>query len=396
MQRFRVAHIITHLELGGAQLATLAQISRSRFFDGTRTLITGGGRLLPRARALGGVDVVVIPELERRPDPLRDALALRGLIRTLRGLCDSPLLVHTHSPKAGVLGRVAARIVGAHTVVHSVHGFGHGHGGPGDLFRWVERSCAGLADGYTTDSDANRRQGLAEGLFANRPVEVVHCGVDLRAFRFDPLAGERVRQELDVDYRTPLVVTLANFKEQKDPLTWVRVVAEVARADVPGVFAFAGDGPLRGEVEELIGELGVGSRVRLLGWREDVPALLGAADLFLLTSRWEGLPQSFGQAMAAGLPIVATDVDGAPEAVEEGITGFLRPPGDVRGLANALLRLLRSPKERDRIGEEARVRASRFSEERMLDTLDRFYAQLTGGSLAPHPCPKGSRPPNAP
>lgn len=393
MTHWRVAHVITHLELGGAQLATLSQISRSRFFAGSRTLITGGGRLLERARALPGVWVVTIPELARRPDPLRDARALRKLIAVLRRPGDGPLLVHTHSPKAGVLGRIAARAAGAAKVIHSVHGFGHGHGGSVDLFGWMERSCARLADGYTTDSAANRRQGLAEGLFADRPVEVVHCGVDLGAFRFDPLAGTRVRDALGIDYRTPLIVTLANFKPQKDPLTWVRVVDEVARADATAVFAFAGDGPLRPEVERAVRERGLSERVRLLGWRDDAPALLGAADLFLLTSRWEGLPQSFGQAMAAGLPIVATDVDGAPEAVEDGVTGFLRPAGDAPALAEAVLTLIRSPRDRDRMGERARQRAAKFSEARMVATLDRFYAQVTGASPAPLPPPsRGSRP----
>ncbi|MEL6543587.1 MAG: glycosyltransferase [Myxococcota bacterium] len=384
MARWQVVHIITHLELGGAQLATLTQLSGTRFFHGKRTLLTGGGPLLERARALEGVEVMTLDTLQRSPHPLKDATALAALTRTLESMKGEPMVVHTHSPKAGVLGRIAAQRAGVERVIHSFHGFGHGHGRFGRAFEWAERLCARLADGYTTDSAANKRQGIEERLFGNRPVEVVHCGVNVESYRFDPVAGETLRQTLNLADRTPLVITLANFKAQKDPLTWVRVVERVTRVRPDTVFAYAGDGPMRGEVEALIDKLDVRRHVRLLGWRTDVRELLSASDLFLLTSRWEGLPQSFGQAMAAGLPIVATRVDGAPEAIRHGETGFLSEPGDVAGLAQSVLRLAHDPTLRDRMGHQARTHVGPLSEEQMLKTLDRFYAQITG-EAAPLP-----------
>ncbi|MEM6730036.1 MAG: glycosyltransferase [Myxococcota bacterium] len=381
MARWQVAHIITHLELGGAQLATLTALEHSRFFSGTRTLLAGAsGQLATRAEKIEGVRRVVVPDLVRDVSPVRDARALVTITRELRLLaeCGEPLLVHTHSPKAGVLGRIAARRAGAALVVHSVHGFGHGHGGTSDILGWVERSVARFADGYTTDSDSNRRQGIAEGMFSDRPVRVVHCGIDLEFFQHDSVARASVRRELGIDDETPLVVTLANFKPQKDPFTFVRVAAEVLSREPSVHFVYAGDGPLRSAVEELVARERISDRVHLLGWRDDPARLLSASDVFLLTSRWEGLPQSFAQAMASGLPIVATRVDGAPEAIEHGSSGFLADVGDVDALSDFVETLVRDARLRDAFGTRAKSLAPRFSREVMIDSLDHFYRELTG------------------
>lgn len=386
MPEWQLAAIITHLELGGAQLATLTQIEKSRFFDGPRTLLAGrGGRLDERAHRIENVSYLPVKDLRREISPRHDSRALAQLIaclRSLRDASDARLLVHTHSPKAGVLGRIAARWVGADAVVHSVHGFGHGsekgRGRFGPVLQWVERLSGRLADGYTTDSESNRRQGHRERLFSRRPVEVVHCGYDPDVFRYDPVARTSIRRELSVGDDSPLIVTLANFKEQKDPLTFVRIAARVLERHSEAVFAYAGDGPLRPQVEQELARFRITDRVRLLGWRDDPARLLSAAEVFVLTSRWEGLPQSFGQAMAVGLPIVATAVDGAPEAVVHGETGFLHAPGDVDGLAWSIGKLLTNPELREQMVQAARARASRFDNVTMIETLDRFYATVTG------------------
>ncbi len=380
---WHVAHLITRLDLGGAQLATLYEAAHGDFADDGRSLIFGpGGMLEAEARALPRVECRPVSSLRREVSPLADLRALwalRGELRRLKSaVAGRKLLVHTHTSKAGILGRWAAKLAGADLIVHTAHGFGHSHHGSGAsrrLFKLAEQLTGRITDGFTADSAANVHQGRAEGLFAGRPARVVRCGIDVAAHA---MAGDpaSLRQTLEIPEGDAVVLNLSCLKPQKDPLTFARVAARVLDRAPATTFLLAGDGELRPRLEREVARLGIGQRFRILGWRRDVPALLGASDLLVMTSRWEGLPQVFAQAMAAGLPIVATRVDGAPEAIEVGENGLLCDVGDVSGLTAAVVGLLRDPKARRRMGARGRDRAHEFSQERMVRTLDRYYAGL--------------------
>jgi len=384
-------HVITKLELGGAQLATLREVERARFATGARHLAFGpGGALDATAARLPGVTTHVVEALGREVSPTDDLAAILAIARLVRRLRrpGARLLVHTHSSKAGVVGRLGARLGGADRVVHSVHGFGHGHGRTGAAAaalysaEWV----AGLAaHGFTADSLANVLQGEREGLFHGRPARVVRCGVDLAAYRQPAVSRAETRARLGLEPDAAVVLTLACLKPQKDPRTWVEVAARVAAAAPGVVFLMAGDGELRAEVEALIAARGLERSARLLGWRRDVPDLLHASDVFFLPSLWEGLPQAIVQAMAARLPVVATAVDGNPEAVHAGDNGYLVAPGDVPAMTTALSRLLADPALRARLGGRGPALAEAFSEERMIRDLDAFYAEVAG-----EPVPTGA------
>lgn len=378
-------HIITKLELGGAQLATLYEIEHSRFATGERYLAFGPGGLLDRrAQELGDVRCFAIEALGRHVDPTADGramLAIAALVRRLKHQRPSGrLLVHTHSSKAGVVGRIGAWLGGADCVVHSVHGFGHSHHGHGPVRRILltaERLAGRFADGFTADSLANVREGERDRLFFGKPVRVVRCGVELARFAPDPVERERTRARLDISPDALVVMTLACLKPQKDPLSWARVASHVLRAEPRAVFLLAGDGELRTDVERVLDREGLRGRARLLGWRDDAAALLHASDLFLLTSRWEGLPQAIVQAMAAGVPVVATDVDGNREAVLHGDNGLLFAPGAVDDLAGGVLSLLGDPERRRRMGARGLASARPFSADEMVRDLDDFYRELT-------------------
>jgi glycosyltransferase involved in cell wall biosynthesis len=176
---------------------------------------------------------------------------------------------------------------------------------------------------------------------------------------------------------------VGRLSEQKAPLDLLEGFALFARERPDAILVLVGDGPLRGAVESRAAELGLADRVRLAGLRRDVPRLLRAFDVFALASRWEGLPRVFPQAMAAGLPIVATRVDGAIEAISEGETGFLVEPGDFPALARALGALLDDPGLRRRMGEAARFRVEEFSAERMVRQHGDLYVALLEGRPAP-------------
>lgn len=379
----RVCHIITRLELGGAQqntLYTLAHLDRSRFEP---TLITGTKGLLDSEGRASAERSWFIESLDREISPTRDPAALLALARLLRK--ERPHIVHTHSSKAGILGRWAAVLAGVPHIVHSIHGYGftprQSRLGRETLIA-VERLTGRLTtSAFVAVSGANLKQGLTLDLFTPDRVCLIRSGV--RLADFSPRAGGAVAGVAESGGDGTGVVTVgmvACLKPQKAPEDFVRVAAAVVRrATVPVRFVLAGDGELRPMVEELIASERLGDRVTLTGWRRDVPELMRSFDLLLHTSHWEGLPRVFPEAMATGLPIVATDVDGAPEAVVDGVTGYLLAPGDIEGLARRTLELVHQPDLRARMGAEALSRTAPWDIDAMVRRQEQLYEGLIAG-----------------
>lgn len=358
---YTVCHIITKLELGGAQkitLRTMAHLDRSKFLP---VLIVGGeaGELDVDAAGILGRELYRVPSLVRAIRPLQDVKAFFSLTRLLRRI--RPMIVHTHSSKAGIIGRWAARLAGVPVIVHSVHGFGFTptqH----PLLRRFLTLMEGWASAFTqwvfTDSEANRQQGIALGLFTGDRSSMLPPGIDLQAIRAVRVDRDDKRHSLGLDPAKPLIGMVAPFKPQKSPLDFVRVALHVCRQRSNAHFVMVGDGELRQAVEEEIRRLGLSQSITLTGWRRDVPEIMKCLDVFLLTSGWEGLPRVYLEALSCGVPAVGTRVDGAAEVVIDGVNGFLKEPGDVEGLADRVLWLLNHPEEAKVMG----LRGMSFSE----------------------------------
>jgi glycosyltransferase involved in cell wall biosynthesis len=378
-RRFRVAHLITRLELGGAQQNTLyctRHHDRERFE--VHLLAGAGGMLDDEARSIPDAEVRLLPSLRHPIRPLQDLLVLfqlRGYLARHR--ID---LLHTHSSKAGILGRVAGWLAGVPVIVHTVHGWSFNATQPKRrraLFVGLERLVAPLTARLIVVASRNREEGLAEGVGRPDQYQVVHSGIDIEAFEKPGRPAAEVRRELGFDAGSFVVGTVACLKPQKAPLDFVRAAALACEKDDRLRFFIAGDGGLRPRVEASIREHGLASRVRLLGWREDVADLLHASDLFLLTSRFEGLPRAVLQALAAGVPVVATAVDGTPEVIEDGLSGLLVPPGEPEQAARAVLRMAADRELRERCVARGRERlGAAFDIRRMVIDLDRTYLSL--------------------
>jgi len=377
--KHRILHLITRLELGGAQQNTLYCMrhhDRERF---DVELIAGaGGPLDEAAREIPRATVQIVDWLEHAISPWHDLVALlrlRGYLRSAK-----IQLLHTHSSKAGFLGRFAGRLVGVPAIVHTVHGWSFNDEQPGwkrSLYVMLERLAARWTDKMIVVSARNRDKGLALGIGRPDQYLVIHSGIDVAEFRTSQRPREEVRRSLGFDPDDIVVGTIACLKPQKAPLDFVRAAA-AAHAECPQLrFFIAGDGELRSAVEREVERLGLTDVVRLLGWRHDVPDLLHAMDLFLLTSLFEGLPRAVLQAMAAGIPVIATEVDGTPEVVEQDVTGLLVPPGDPDATAAALVRAAGDADLRKRLVEAAQRRLDdSFEIQRMVGDLDRLYVQL--------------------
>lgn len=374
----RILHVITKLELGGAQQNTLHTCRELAHRGHDVVLASGPGGMLDDEARRGPFRFAEIAPLVRQIHPVKDLLALVALTRLMRR--ERPGVVHTHSSKAGALGRVAAFLARVPVVVHTVHGWSFADGMPRATqaaYRAVERACAPLTDHFISVSRLDLERGVRLGIVPAESGSVVRSGFDLAEFAPDEAGRRRVRAEWGVRDDEVLVVNVSNFKQQKAPLDFVRA-AGIAAREAPALrFAFVGDGELRGEVEQAVAREGLGARMTLAGWRRDVPDVMRAADVFALSSLWEGLPRSVVQARACGKPVVATAVNGTPEAVEDGVTGFLVPPGDAGAMAAALVRLARDPVLRDAMSRRAREGLDEFSAAAMVDAQERLYERLT-------------------
>lgn len=369
--------VITKFTIGGAQKTVLA-LGRALVDAGWDvTIITGSealnveGNLVGDAKA-AGVDVVVVRWLRRRLS-LADALAvvsLRSILRRLR-----PTVVHTHSSKAGIVGRIAARAAGVPAIVHTVHGWSFHEGMPA-LITWaavnVERLLARITDVVVVVSLADKATG--EKLCRTRPPEfqVIRSGIDVEAYAAS--TGLALPKSL------PRVGTVTRFAPQKDPETFVRAAAIIALTRQDAVFEMVGTGPLLPAMEALTDALGISDRAVFPGPSREISGILPRFSVFVLTSIWEGLPRVLLEAIAAGVPIVATDLPGVREIIEDDVTGLLVPVRSPQRVAQAVLRLLHDQDLAARLTASARLGLEPFTDTRMVEESIQLYTRLAGAT----------------
>ncbi len=377
-----VCHVITRLELGGAQENTLHTVASLRppFLA---SLVCGRGGLLDGdAARIGHVSLTFVDELVR---PIRPALDF-GAVRRLTALfrATRPTIVHTHSSKAGIVGRVAARLAGVPIRVHSIHGFSFNAWQPAPLRHGLialERMVAPLTTHFIVVSHANLKEGTALGIVPPDRATVIRSGVRVADFAragSDPAMrnGRGLRGELDIAADAPLIGMVACFKPQKAPLDFVEVAARVAAVIPNATFIMVGDGELRPAVAERAAALGLGNRLRLLGWRRDVPRVMSALDVLVHTSLWEGLPRVLPEAIAAGIPVVATGVDGAGDILEDGVNGIVCRPHDIGAIAAGVERLLSDRGLRQEMASRARDILPEFDIDAMVRAQEALYSRL--------------------
>jgi glycosyltransferase involved in cell wall biosynthesis len=376
--RIRVAHVITRMIVGGAQetvLLAAALTDRSRFDPvvvcGPQTGSEGSLHDEVRRR---GVELVVLPELVRQVAPVTDLRAVQALAREFRRL--EPDVVHTNSSKAGIVGRVAARRAGVPRVVHTVHGWPfHDHQHPlvSRTWRALERRAATSTDALVVVADTDRSKGLAAGIGRRDQYVTIRSGLQLDLYGADPQTRAAVRAELGIPQGAWVVGAVNRLSPQKDPITLVRAVSPLLLEDPSSRLLVVGDGPLRAEVQREVEQQGVAAHVVLTGVRDDVPRLLTAMDLFVSASRWEGLPRTVLQAIASGVPVVATAADGVVDVVVDGQTGLLAPVGDAAALCAAVRRAVEDTALTRSLTTRAAAGLSEFSAQTMIARLEDLY-----------------------
>jgi len=374
--------VITRLNIGGPAIHVSLLASR---LDPTRyeTLLVSGvesgdeGNMLELGR-LPPIDPRILPTLGRVISPLDDLRALTGLVLLARSF--KPDIVHTHLAKAGALGRIAARIAGVRTVVHTYHGsVFRGYFGQREsaVYLGIERALARITTRIVAITSGQKADLVDLGIAPSSKIVEIPLGLDLDHFRELP-AREAALSALGLPREGRYVAIVARLVPIKDIPTFLRALALVTESlpDVRGLVV--GDGPEREAVERLAHDLGLERRCRFLGWSAAVPNVYAASDVVALTSLNEGSPVSVIEAMASGRAVVATAVGGVPDVVSEA-TGILVPVGDHRGFADAIVSLLRDPDRRAELGRKGReVAVRRFGSDRLVADIDRLYIDLLG------------------
>ncbi len=367
----RVIHIITRLIAGGAQENTILSCQGlGESYD--VTLVTGPpdgkeGSLLEDA-ARRGIRTVVIPELVRPLRPSRDAGAFQRLCGFLGG--EHPHIVHTHSSKAGILGRAAAWCARVPVVVHTNHGLPFYGEQPAPLraFYWLlEKACTRITDHVVCVGEEMKRKFLEAGLGPERMLSVIASGIETELF----VEARSARSCLGLPEEAPVIGVVSRMASHKGQ----RFLLEAARPEWH--LLLVGDGEERAALERQAAARGLKTTFTGHVPPEAVPELIASMDVLVHPSLWEGLPRAAVQALLVGRPVVAFDCDGAREVVIDGVTGRLVAPKSVEGLRTAIDDLLRRPDRGRSMGEEGRRRfKDRFDARAAAARLDALYRDL--------------------
>jgi glycosyltransferase involved in cell wall biosynthesis len=380
--RIRVLHVITRLDPGGSSedtLLTAARMDGERFATTLAVGPTQGPRSQTEVQAQRqGVDMVHLRHLVRDIRPLQDVLAFFELWRLMRQKRFQ--IVHTHTSKGGLLGRMAACLAGVPVVIHTPHGhvfYGYSGALLSQIFIWLERWAARFTDSIIALTSADAEEHVRFKIAAPEKIAVIHSGVDFAPFDAGGEEREAMRRSLGIDPQGLVIGSIGRLTAIKGQADLIQAFAGVQSRVDNAWLLLVGDGEERQVLEEKARSLGLAEWVVLPGWREDIPDLLRAMDIFALPSLNEGMGKALVEAMYAGLAAVASRVGGIPELIEHGREGLLVPASRPDLLEEAMVKLAVDEEQRRQLGGAAAQKARDYSVESMIDKIEALYeAQL--------------------
>jgi glycosyltransferase involved in cell wall biosynthesis len=378
-QPIRILRIIARLNVGGPAIhvSLLTEKLAPPEFESylvSGTIDPGEGDMAYFAES-HGVKPIFIPELGRGLHPIRDVLTLWKVYKLIREL--KPDVVHTHTSKAGFVGRVAAWLARTPVIVHTFHGHVfHGYFSPLKtwLFLLLERLTATMSDTIITLTEGLRRE-LAEVFHITRKgrIMVLPLGLDLEVFAQTPRKIGSFRAAWDIPAGVPLIGIVGRLAPVKNHILFLEAAGRVKQQLPAARFAIIGDGETRAEVEAKVDELGLRDSVIFTGWERDLAPIYSDLDVLVISSTSEGTPVSVIEALAAGCPVVATAVGGVPDLLDQGNLGKLVPSGDAEALANAITDTLLTPPD---MSEPQRLMLDRYGIDRLVSDLSSLYRGL--------------------
>jgi glycosyltransferase involved in cell wall biosynthesis len=385
----KIVHIITRMDRGGSAQNTLCTcLALSRRYE--QVLIHG---LSLESQMTGlesrsvdssiqeaekrGVKIIRLPSLVRRIDPPRDLIALFSLWWLL--IRERPAIVHTHTSKAGILGRCAAMLAGVHAIVHTPHGhvfYGHFGSPASRVFLLVERLMALITDRLIALTKGEKDDYIGLSVGDPKKIVTIHSGIDVDRYMKVQVNVEEKRRALGLDPKALIVGTVGWLLPIKGPIYLLKAMEEVWKDHPETSLVYVGKGDLEEELKREASVMGVSQRVWFLGWRDDIPEIMHILDIFVLPSLNEGMGRVLVEAMAAGRPVVASNTGGIPDLVVQGENGLLVPAADALALARGIEFLIAHPEKRRELGEQGRKMSIRFGSNFMVQKIDQLYLEL--------------------
>ena len=384
-------HLITRLDRGGSAentLLTVIGLDSKRY----RVMLASGSsseshmtpdeaaslaRRLDAARA-AGVELVVIPSLVRRLSPWRDVAALLAIMRLIRRF--RPRVMHTHTSKAGALGRVAARLCNVPVVVHTPHGhifYGYYGRVMSACFAAVERWLGRMTDALIALTETGRQEYVERRIAPIERLHAIHSGIDLAAYGRDRATSAVARKALGLPARGPVIGVLGRLVPVKGHGYLVEAWPAILKEFPSALLLFVGEGPQREPLAARAASLGVANHVRMVGAQFDLPGYVAACDVIVQPSLNEGMGRTVLEALVMGKPVIASRVGGLPDLIEHGRNGLLVPPASPSALAHAVCSLLWDPVRLRRMSGAARRSVGhRLSAQAMVEAIDRLYGEL--------------------
>jgi glycosyltransferase involved in cell wall biosynthesis len=393
-KRIKIVHIITRMDMGGSAQNTLltalhhdSQHYSVWLIKGStlESAMTEAETKLVEDQLEGskkqGIEIIDVPSLVRRISPINDLKAFVALFRLIRKV--SPHIVHTHTSKAGILGRLAARMARVPIIIHTPHGhvfYGHFGRFLSRIFLQMEKMLGKLTHHQIALTPEERNDYLSLRVSKPDNTSVIHSGVDLEQFSKGAKQGTRKREELGIQASSLVIGYVGWLIPIKGVTHLVSAMPRVIEQHPKSILVLVGKGDEKGEEEiklqEEVESLGLTDKVLFLGWRPDVAEIMGCFDIFVLPSLNEGMGRVLVEAMAAGLPIVASRAGGIPDLVRDGQNGLLVPPADASALAKAISDLLADKEKRKQMGEAGKEMCHPYSAEAMVEQIYTLYAKV--------------------
>ena len=385
----KAIHIITRLDMGGsAQNTLLTCLGLSEKYNVTlahglshESHMTGAesrsvAKIVVETEKKG-VNVIPLSALIRKINPIKDLRAFISLWRLI--IREKPAIVHTHSSKAGILGRWAAKMAGVRCIIHTPHGhvfYGHFGSLTSRLFLLMEKLSALITDCMIALTEGEKKDYIE--LLNLRPasIEIIHSGVDINRYMKTRIKIKEKKISLGLNPKKLVVGTVGWLLSIKGPMVLLKAMGRIWQKHSDVELVYVGKGELEEELKTESFRMGVSDSVTFLGWRNDVHEIMPVFDLFVLPSLNEGMGRVLVEAMASGKPVVGSNVGGIPDLIKNGHNGFLVEPGDEIDLSVAIEKVLTDTKMRDEMGRKGKTMARNFGVERMVEKIDDLYATL--------------------
>ena len=378
IKKIKLLHVIPHLPIGGAQdnnLYTVELLNNDKYDISLSCNLNG--ELVSRAKKVKHLKLYDVPNLRREVSIINDIRAFLYLYKLIKK--ENFTIIHTHSSKAGFLGRIAAMLNKTPIVIHTIHGFAfhdYMNSFKKNIFIYLEKLSARWTHGLVTVSNLNKKKVVDLGIAPIEKLKNIYSGIDLTLFINEK--NDQFRKELNLDTNHLLLGSVGRLSNQKDPITMIEAFCIVIKRFPNAHLTLVGDGELRDEILIKIDQLQLNGRVHLTGNKNYPWKIYHSLDLFIMSSIYEGLGRSITEALSCGVPVVCTSVEGVPEIVRDNETGILVPPKNPSALATGIIKALNDMDGARKMAEEGRKFVNKnFDVKKMVDDIDTLYDNLS-------------------